>query len=207
MKTEGFTPEEKKSQTIFEAELLKGGAKYDIYKNPEGEERLVLSPTEKQIKEMQLESEKKVFDNLGDYIKFDKRIVLPSEEISKEFGGVEDLKGKSWLSNGLEFSFIDKDGNFAKVNMSIDFNKILSIKDSMDKNPDLKKDMSSLCKEIKKELESYGFDVGVSSVYGFAPHNEDILQKIQNVYYQYNKRIIEENKNKSEDEKIKKFDY
>lgn len=165
---------------------------------------LVGTPEERDLARQRMESEGRT-ESLGAYIKLHKEIFLPKEEIDPEFiKEINKNKGKIWLSGGgnlgsdLNFKYIDKEGNVAKVN--IDFQKISSLKDKnfTDCNNNWDQNWEFFNMVMTKELESLKFEYCVDE--------ESIVNLIHEIHSQqgkYQGKIESEAKERKKEE----FDF
>lgn len=122
-----FSPEERakiqKERTLSDAELIKGGAEY----RSDEKGKLELEPTANSKEAIRLEKEGGVYDDLANYIRFNKVIILPNEEIGeKTREAVAANKGAIWSEDKSIYWYIDKDGNIAQF--KVDPEKIKSLK-------------------------------------------------------------------------------
>ena len=145
-KSEIFSLEEvakmKQERTLSDAELIKGGASYIAT------EQGGLELTKKQKEEIRMEHEGDLWPDAATYVKINKKIVLPAEDVPET---VREQKGKGWIADKL-FRYIDKDGNLARVD--IDYEKILSFA----KRGRLSS-ATGAEDQLKEELGERGFDI------------------------------------------------
>jgi hypothetical protein len=156
---EKFTPEQEtgleNDRTVSDAELIKGGAGWK--RDEQTGERTNLEITEDQAKELNMEHEGGIVDNLGTYIRMNKRVLLPFDSVqvekrerTKKF--LEDSKGCVWKSSDNKYQFIDKDNNL--VAFDVDPDKIKSLSEQARTTKGV---TASLESAIQKELNSLGF--------------------------------------------------
>ena len=179
-------PETLKSQKIHEGKLLEGGATYD--------EQGHLMPTEDQINHAKLEMHGEVFDNAIDFVKLNKKIVVPETDFWLDLKDIDkkEFIGKGWFflddnNNDFTFRYFDKDGNIWDVDSSKQkiAQKISSISS--------KEGLSGIFSNFKKELGDYGMS------FSFNSSNDEIRKKADICVEKHKENQIDSIKNKKDE--------
>ncbi len=179
-------PETLKSQKIHEGKLLEGGATYD--------EQGHLMPTEDQINHAKLEMHGEVFDNAIDFVKLNKKIVVPETDFWLDLKDIDkkEFIGKGWFflddnNNDFTFRYFDKDGNICDVDSSKQkiAQKISSISS--------KEGLSGIFSNFKKELGDYGMS------FSFNSSNDEIRKKADICVEKHKENQIDSIKNKKDE--------
>lgn len=163
----------KDERILSDAELIKGGASH-IPTEQGG-----LELTARQKDEAKMEHEGELYPDVVSYVKMNKEIIVPAEEVPEE---IKKEIGTGWLTSE-NFSFIDQEGNFVQI-MPIFYDKISSIAG--------KKREQEQTEQFKKELEDAGFSFRYSMPF-------DLVKAIDN----YQKKVSKAN----EASRKEKFDF
>lgn len=193
------TPEEmdkiQKKRSLSDAELIKGGAEYRPTPGVDGKVDLELTYEQKETirLEKELEKEGSVYDDLATYIRLNKRVVCPKEELSEELKE-EILKNKGvvWKQGDIVYRFIDKDGNITGFKEP-QIGEIKSLEGAFSKDHSYYS-INKLSEMVRQELKKDGFDT--LPLERTSEQFASLIGRIEDEVFNYKQRIKGEQKHK-----------
>lgn len=200
------TPEEmakiQKERTSQDAEFIKGGAE----NRSDEKGKLGLEPTYEQKETIRLEKELgkegSIYDDLATYIRLNKRVVCPKEELGDDKVKEEILKNKGvvWWESGSGYSFIDEDGNIVGF-WSPQPGEIKSLEGAFSKDHSYYS-IDKMSEMIKQELEKNGFNtLPLERI--TEEHLKSLIGRIKTVVFNHWRK----SKAEQEEKKNKEFDF